>query len=291
MRNKQSARSAQTHKAAQKHKNLETQSSRIYEFMEDSTDFYAPEPTSDDDIDSEAEDLSEFEDEYQADDEFAPEFELKRRQRILPIWMLCSGQIMWASMSFRQNWKLKPREQLRRRLQLLLGFLEREFPIKTPEELLFSLQGFFVQDKQKDSEQKTSAAWLEGLKRVGIVCGDIVIPLKDFRVGKGEGKHGENISVSLPEGIESLWLERELVKHHEENPLDWIYSKYWLLDGLNEFCAKVNKFCADSFGQDENTSAGLGLRQILFSYVESTVQRKRLKGWKEWYAKRRKRYE
>ena len=71
----------------------------------------------------------------------------------------------------------------------------------------------------------------------------------------------------------------------------WIYSKYWLLDGLNEFCAKVNTFCADSFGQDENTSAGLGLRQILFSYVESTVQRKRLKGWKEWYAERRKRYE
>ena len=105
MRNKQSARSAQTHKAAQKHKNLETQSSRIYEFMEDSTDFYAPELTSDDDIDSEAEDLSEFEDEYQADDEFSPEFELKRRQGILPIWMLCSGQIMWASMSFRQNWK------------------------------------------------------------------------------------------------------------------------------------------------------------------------------------------
>ena len=271
--------------------NIEKLSFGGADYMPDNTALEQPELGPEDDIDFEAEDPADYEDEPHSDDESGDDPEASRRKTVIPIWMLCGDQILWSAQYYRPSSKLPPREYLRRRLQLLLGFLSREFPGRKPEELLLSLRGFFTQDDE-------GGAWMDTLKTVGIVCGGQILPLGKFRAGRGKGKQAEGNSIPLPEHLEYLWLSRELEHHPEANPLDWKNCKRWLPEGLREFCRAVNTFCAKNFGREDDAEdggrrksrgRGLGIKPVNFSYNDdpTVMQRKRLGGWKKWLERQR----
>lgn len=97
-----------------------------------------------------------------------------------------------------------------------------------------------MRDNQDNSEP---GHWLEHLKTVGIVYGrDKILPLKNFRAGKGDGK------VIASVRLEYLLLERELSRTGR-NIDNWKSCKGWLVDGINSFCARVNELCR-TFGDD-----------------------------------------
>ncbi|MBQ9404081.1 MAG: hypothetical protein IJU15_03775, partial [Synergistaceae bacterium] len=103
-----------------------------FSFIDDLTDMAEPELTRDDVIDSpgEADDLSEYEDEYDYDSDLEAESEKFISSycviKIKPLWILHEGQLIWASS--RHGFKLAEKEYFRRRLQTLLDFLADEFP-------------------------------------------------------------------------------------------------------------------------------------------------------------------
>ena len=201
---------------------------------------------------------------------------------IQPIWILCEGQIIWAASHY--GFRLSAKEYFRRRLQSVLDFLVGEFPNKSYGDLLLSLQGFFVKDNNS-----SKGNWLESLKGVGILYMDdrsmeySIMSLGNLRAGKGMGKDSEESSASLPRQLEYLWLERELSKkeHASENPLLWKNCKRWILEGINDFCAEINELCSKFVYNDDER--GIGLKRVEFAYEEATLQRKKLKAWKEWW--------
>ena len=208
---------------------------------------------------------------------------------IQPVWLLYEGQILWSAS--RYGFRLSPKEYFRRRLQILLDFLAKEFPGKSYGDLLSALQGFFVKDNSS-----SKGNWLDSLKNVGIIYMDgetrkyEVMPIGNFRAGKGEGRYNEDISRSLPENLERLWLERELSKRipASGNQLDWKNCKGWLLKELKDFCAKINELCTTFDIEDDEENAhdenGIGLKKTRFDYEASTLQRKKLHVWKKWRA-------
>ena len=259
----------------------------LYTFIDDNTDADEQEFTDEDIIDVEAEDFSEWEDE-DGEDYYAS----AGNSGINPLWVLFNGKIIWSAS--RYGFKLGPKEYFRRRLQLLLNFLADEFPAKSYEELLCSLQGFFIRD---NNTSDNSGAWLEYLKNSGILYGDDalvkdkILPLNFFRAGKGEGKSG-TYAVSLPVGLEHLVLEREILRRspNEKKPLAWKNCKSWILESLNDFCDKINDFTLifeqDNDDEEGRNSRTLGLRRVEFTYNEAALQRKMLKGWVQWWEKR-----
>ena len=248
----------------------------IYIYVDDSTDQEEIELTEDDydEAPCEADEESEDdEDDYSGD---------TNTEAVQPIWILCEGQILWAASHY--GFRLSAKEYFRRRVQSILDFLAGEFPDKSYGELLLSLQGFFVKDNDG-----SKGNWLESLKNAGILytndrsMGYDIMPLGNLRAGKGKGKDSEDRSASLPENLEHLWLERELSKreHVSENPLLWKNCKGWILEGINEFCAEINELCNNFVSN--NDEQGIGLKTMEFAYEEATLQRKKLKAWKEWW--------
>ncbi|MBQ4470192.1 MAG: hypothetical protein II917_08675 [Synergistaceae bacterium] len=266
-----------------------------FSFIDDLTDMAEPELTRDDVIDSpgEADDLSEYEDEYDYDSDLEAESEKFISSycviKIKPLWILHEGQLIWASS--RHGFKLAEKEYFRRRLQTLLDFLADEFPGKTSGDLLLSLQGFFVRDNDEGSDP---TYWLETLRNSGIIYGeDKMLPIKSLRAGKGQGKDSASKSVRLPDNLEYLWLERELSKpeHYSEEPFSWKNCNSWLPSGIRDFCSKVNELCAGFETDTEDKRVhGLGLKLIKFGYQDSTLQRKRLKGWALWWNRKNSEY-
>ena len=261
-----------------------------YTWLDDNADQEAPEIDYEDiDIESPVEANEESDDDYETENDSGysiGNFSIK------PIWILINGQIIWAAS--RYGFRLGPKEYLRRRIQLLLNFLAKEFPEKSYEDLLLSLQGFFVRDNNADAE---TSSWLNSLRSVGILYGedkllkDKIISLNKFRVGQGKGQDTTQKLTRLPDTLEYLWLEQQLLKPERSsqiNPFDWKNCKNWLTSGLNEFCKKINDFCLifDNENDVEENTQGIGLKHIKFGYKESTIQRKRLEKWKEWWKKR-----
>lgn len=213
---------------------------------------------------------------------------------VQPVWVLYEGQIIWAAS--RYGFRMGAKEYFRRRIQELLKFLKKRFPKKSYEDLLLSLQGFFVKNNTGD-ENSDSGHWLESLKNAGIIYGEDgkIMSIGDLRVGKGEGKSRENNSNSLPENLEYILLEKILSqnKYRQNNPLamkraDLELTKS-LTDDLNAFCDELNELCQSFDGEsdpDDDEPKGIGLKMIKFNYNADTVQHKRLKDWREWWSKR-----
>ena len=266
-----------------KHSLQEQIRNRGYSYVDNNTDINEIELTPEDydDAPYEADDLSD----YEEGEELQDDIHISKRSGIQPIWLLYEGQILWATSNF--GTRLAEKEYLRRRLQLLLNFLKGQFPDKSYDVLLLSLQGFFVRDNDNDEDAKY---WLESLKNVGIIYGEgKILVLKNFRASKGESK--SRGLVRLPKYLEYLWLERELMKPENisDKPFSWINCQRWLPDGLKSFCIEINEFCAmlDTQKRDNNTH-GLGLKRVEFGYMDSTLQRKRLKEWAQWWNKKEK---
>ena len=245
----------------------------IHVYVDDSTDMEEVELTEEDYDEAPCEAVEESEDDENDDYSITTDAGV-----IQPIWILYEGQIIWAASHY--GFRLSAKEYFRRRVQSILDFLAEEFPSKSYGELLLSLQGFFVKDNDG-----SKGNWLESLKSAGILIADdgSVMPLGNLRVEKGKGKDSEDRSVSLPENLEYLWLERELSKkeHASDNPLLWKNCKGWILEGINEFCAKINELCGQFVSN--NKEQGIGLKRVEFAYEESTLQRKKLQAWKKWW--------
>lgn len=220
--------------------------------------------------------------EYQSSiDEEEPLF---TRMPAHPLWLLHNNQLVWAASDF--GFHVQQREYFRQLIQKLLDFLAEEFPNKSSEELLLSLCGFFVKAGDKNpaensseeseitiAEDYKSGNWLNSLGRAGIVYGkNQILLIRSLRASKGQGKAVQ--SVNLPEGIEHLWLERELAKPENQlgnkNPLGWAHFYKQGADGtmftnLLAFCKKINS----AFDDEDNEKLNiLGLRKIEFNYTE-----------------------
>ena len=256
---------------------------RGHSYVDDSTDIDEIELTPEDYDDSpcEADDLSDYEEGEKIQDDI----HASKRSGVQPIWLLYEGQILWATSNF--GTKLAEKEHFRQRIQLLLNFLKGQFSERGYDELLLSLQGFFVRDNYNDDDPKY---WLDSLNKAGIIYGEgKILVLKNLRASKGESK--TRGFVSLPKYLEYFWLERELKKlgNISDKPFSWKTCQYWLPDGIKSFCREINEFCAalESQKRDEKTH-GLGLKLVEFGYMDSTLQRKRLKDWAEWWAEKGK---
>ena len=242
--------------------------------------------------------------EYQVSiDEEKPLF---ARMSARPLWLLYNNQLLWAVSDF--GFHIQQREYFRQLIQKLLDFLVKEFPNKSSEELLLSLCGFFVKNGDKksdknseensseepeitiyeteeskakeevnesvlDNQEKKSGNWLNSFGSAGIVYGkNKILLIRSLRASKGQGKAVQ--SVNLPEGIEHLWLERELAKPENQlgnkNPLGWAHFYKQGADGtmftnLLAFCKKINS----AFDDEDNEKLNiLGLRKIEFNYTE-----------------------
>ena len=163
-------------------------------------------------------------------------------------------------------------------IQLLLDFLAGKFPGKSYGELLLSLQGFFAKDNES-----SKGNWLDSPKNSGILYFDEgmkkyrVIPLSDFRAGKGQGK-------ILPGKMESLWLEHEFSKISASvSPKEFEKYKAGLIVSFKKFCADLNVLCSVFDSHDEH---GIGLKKIEFVYEESTLDRKKFGEWKKLWSRR-----
>ena len=281
-----------TNKTKQKEKLSNKQSYRLrgYSSVDDSSDV--------DEIllDDEDFDPSPLEANEESDDDDIDEIDLdfSAGSGIQPIWLLYEGQIIWAAS--RYGFRMGAKEYFRRRIQLLLDFLKNKFPEKSYEDLLLSLQNFFVKDNTGD-ENSDTGYWLESLKNAGIIYSNDgkIMSIGDFRVGKGQGKIREDTLNSLPENLEYILLEHILSqnKYYHDNPLAKKNCKFEqtevLVNDINNFCNELNELCQSFDGDsdsDEKGPKGIGLNMIKFSYDANTVQHKRLKGWREWWSKK-----
>ena len=212
---------------------------------------------------------------------------------IQPIWLLYEGQIIWSAS--RYGFRMGAKEYFRRRIQVLLDFLKNKFPEKNYEDLLLSLQSFFVKDNTGD-ENSDTGSWLDSLKNAGIIYSNDgkIMTIGDFRVGKGQGKDRENLKNSLPENLEYILLEHILSenKYYQNNPLAQKNCKFELTEllvkDINAFCDELNELCQSFEGDSDSDedAKGIGLNMIKFSYNANTIQRKRLKVWREWWNKK-----
>ena len=271
------------HRTSTKQSQREQLRNRGYSYVDDNTDIEPPELTPEDydNAPYEADDLSDYEEGEERQDDIHS----SRRYEIQPVWILYEGQIIWSASRF--GTKLAEKEYLRRRLQLLLNFLASKFPERTHEELLLSLQGFFVRDNDNNND---SAYWMESLRNIGIVYGKgKIIAVSKFRAGKGESK--SRGLIRLQKYLEYLWLEHELAKpeHKSDKPFYWGNCKGWLPEGIKDFCREINSFCRtlDGAKHDDNVH-GLGFSQTEFGYQDSTLQRKRLQEWEAWWNSKEK---
>ena len=248
-------------------------------YVDDNTDPQEPELTDEDSIDAPAE-----ADEESDDDDGMPETE--GTGSITPVWILYGDQIIWSAS--RYGFRIAPKEYFRRRIQALLDFLASRFPGKSYSELLISLQGFFANDNES-----SNGGWLDSLKNAGIIYFDEstreykVMPVKNLRAGKGQGKNNE-----MPKRLEALLLEYELtrIKNASGNRPDWEKCRDILLDCFKKFCDEINNFCSTFETHEEVETQkgkkiyGIGLKKIAFSYEESTLDRKKLNSWKKRWA-------
>ena len=246
------------------------------------------------------------------------------RMSARPLWLLYNNQLLWAASDF--GFHVQQREYFRQLIQKLLDFLVTEFPNKSSEELLLSLCGFFVKDGDKksdksseensgeepeitiyeteesetkeevnesapDNQEKKSVNWLNSLGSAGIVYGkNKILLIRSLRASKGQGKSGQ--SVNLPEGLEHLWLERELAKSENQignkNPLGWVHfykkgAKGTMFTNLSDFCEKINLV----FDNEDNERLNiLGLRKTKFNYTEDIHEGgtpTKLAMWQSWW--------
>ncbi|MBQ7594467.1 MAG: hypothetical protein IJU48_08970 [Synergistaceae bacterium] len=237
------------------------------------------------------------------------EKKLFTRELARPLWLLYGSQLLWASSDF--GFQVQQREYFRQRVQVLINFLSKEFQGKKSYELLLALRGFFVKDGKANKANETSddvktrkkekdpGAWLDNLDNVGIVYGkNKILLITSLRASKGQGK--SRGSISLPEGIEHLWLERELSKpeNHVEDPFSWKHfykggDKNSMHENLLTFCEGINKVCK-SFKEPEilhetdgTPIYGIGLKNIEFSYTETGLHGgeypTKLNMWQDWW--------
>ena len=282
-------RNKNENKEKEKLSNQQSYILRGYSSVDDSSDI---EDTSlnDEDIDKSPLESKEGSD----DDSDEVDLDYSAGSGIQPIWILYEGQIIWAAS--RYGFRMGAKEYFRIRIQVLLDFLKEKFPEKSYEDLLLSLQGFFVKNNTGD-ENSDTGYWLESLKNAGIIYGNDgkIMSIGDFRVGKGQGKNREDLKNSLPENLEYILIEHILSqnKYYHNNPLAKKNCKSELTEVLvkdiNDFCDELNELC-QSFENDgysnENEARGIGLKMIKFSYDGNTVQKRRLEGWREWWSRK-----
>ena len=219
-----------------------------------------------------------------------PDFQLA--PVVMPLWILYRGRIFWAASHLGRDYQ--QREFFRRRVQTFLDFLRKQFPDKNKdkdkddETLLLSMRGFFKAAGGRES------AWLNRLDHVGIVYGEgKIMPLSMLRAGAG---HRAN---SFPRALTHLWIEKTFSNSDADNPFDWKNCKDLVLGpaGINAFCKKVTALFADYESNEQVKVKGkdgkeeiysLGLLKTDAQYEESTIQRKRLKEWREWWDMYRK---
>ena len=254
-------------------KHVETATTSFANFIDDSTDQKEPEPTKEDSINN-PEEADEETDDENYDEEY---YGVTEAFSIQPIWILYEGQILWSAS--RYGFNIASKEYFRRRIQTLLDFLKGKFPGKSYGELLLSLQGFFARDNKS-----SKGNWLDTLKNSGILYFDEgagkykVIPLGNFRAGKGQGK-------ILPGKIEALWLEHEFSGiANTQSDLD--KHKASLIDNFKKFCAELNVLCGTFDTHEDEKQRGIGLKKIEFVYEESTLERKKFDNWKKLWSKR-----
>ena len=260
-------------------KNVEISTTSFANYIDDITDQEEPELTDEDLIDN-----PEEADEESDDDSSSEDYGSAEAFSIQPIWILYGDQILWSVSHYGFN--LASKEYFRRRIQILLDFLAKKFPSKSYGELLLSLQGFFARDNES-----SKGNWLDSLKNSGIIYFDErtkkyeVMPLGNFRAGKGQGK-------ILPGKIESLWLEHEFSKLNSSlSTKDFDRYKSTLIMSFKKFCAELNTLCSMFDSQEyndseEEKSRGIGLKKIEFIYEESTLERKKFNNWKKLWGKR-----
>ena len=197
-----------------------------------------------------------------------------------PIWLWCAGRIVWSAE--RYGFNLIERESMRRKMNDVIAFLRVNLSVDvTP----LILEEFFLQESlcqlemstnkkndesesnsegkpektQKDTKKKKLGSWLNHLDKAGIMIDGDVYPLDTFILKQG------GASVTMPEALEFIWLTKAM-ERHGCSTLAWKRVKEWLPKEMNEFCAELNKVAATEF-----------------NYRESTMQRKRLPLWKEWF--------
>lgn len=262
-------------------KNVEISTASFTNYIDDITDPEEPELTDEDLLDNPEEADEESEDNNSNEDYGSAE-----AFSIQPVWILYEGQILW-SVS-RYGFNLASKEYFRRRILILLDFLAKKFPGKTYGELLLSLQGFFAKDNES-----SKGGWLDSLKNSGILYFNEgtkkyeVMPLGNFRAGKGQGKEKE-----LPGKIESLWLEHEFSRIERDSGLhsDIEKHKSSLIGNFKNFCSELNVLCSIFDSQEEDSNGerthGIGLKKIEFVYEESTLGQKKFDNWKKLWSKR-----
>lgn len=259
-------------------KNVEISTASFTNYIDDITDQEESELTQEDLLDS-----PEEADEESDDDKSDEDYGSTDAFSIQPIWILYEGQILWSVSHYGFN--LASKEYFRRRIQILLDFLADKFPDKSYGELLLSLQGFFARNNES-----SKGNWLDSLKNSGILYFDEgtkkyeVMPLGNFRAGKGQGK-------ILPGKIESLWLEHEFSKLNGSlSPKGFDKYKAQLIENFKSFCSKLNESCSifdtDEDDSEEEKSYGIGLKKTKFVYEESTLDRKKFGQWKKLWSER-----
>lgn len=239
-----------------------------------------------------------------------------------PIWMLCSGQILWAG--DRTGHRVNEMNQFRRRLQSYLDVLRREFKAASDADLLEAMHGFFKETNKKSSEDsnggsddaqddgsdnkkkraKGKGGWLKNLSGYSIICGvNRTMSLREFLSGSGKnkGRSKDDPSIVPPDGIMKLWVQRELNMYNDRDPKDILSGKKQkdgtsrldeIHSNIQDLCDELNKVTkryieADSHdgsdGQSDGDS-GIGLASPLL-YVWSKETRSlnnELTKWKDW---------
>ena len=258
-------------------KQAEITTASLPSYIDDLTDPEEPKLTDKDSLDEPLEAGEKSEDDSGDDYGVSEPFSVR------PLWILYEGQILWSASHYGFN--LAPKEYFRRRIQTLLDFLAEKFPGKSYGELLLSLQGFFAKDNES-----SKGNWLDSLQNSGILYFDErikkyqLMPLGNFRAGKGQGK-------LLPGKIEYLWLEHEFSKLNPSlSPKEFDKHKASLIESFKNFCAELNGLCSIFDSEDDNSeeekSRGIGLKKTEFVYEVSTLDRKKFGQWKKLWSER-----
>lgn len=230
-------------------------------------------------LDVEVNDASDDEDDeapdYGSDSELSyHEEEARPSIRVQPIWLWCSGRIVWAADRF--GYHLSQRERFRRKFQNILDCLRSQMGADFPEATApWLLREFFTKqsmnadgpspvssgfgtssDSHRGNEENgKGVSWTAQLSRVGLIVGRTLTPLDLFIMGQGKKN---------PEVLEREWLKIQLKRRGIGRP-EWKLLKDWLPDEIN------------AFFKDLNAPAGTD-----FHYAPSTLQRKKLAEWSKW---------
>lgn len=196
------------------------------------------------------------------------------------IWLWCAGRIVWSAEIYGFN--LAERENMRRKMNDIISFLRKKLSMEvTP----LILEEFFLQEnlclpeisaneknsesesgleektekRRNDTKKKKIGSWLSHLDTVGIMIDGDVYPLDCFIMKQG------GTSATMPRALEFAWLTKSMERHMSYT-LGWKAVKEWLPLEINEFCIELNSVAGTEF-----------------NYIESTLQRKKLPIWKEWF--------